>query len=268
MSYPTRPAPHYSWNTRAAKSQTSKVARSANSTPKHSWAAEDTIEHLTKHLGVQFDTEMLRLALTHRSYAFEHDGLPTNERLEFLGDSVLGVLVTDYLYTTYPDEAESELAKKRASIVSTVALAHVARGINIGPHIFLGEGEIRTHGGNKDSILADTFEALIGATYLHGGFDAAWTIVEAHVIPLLEDEQIMGAGKDWKTQVQIAVDQQALGAIEYKMAATGPDHDRTFSATLIIGGVTYATADAKTKKDAERLAAWRSLNDIENQKHA
>ncbi|GAB2860594.1 ribonuclease III [Yaniella soli] len=238
------------------------MARSAKPTPK--WAAENTVDHLTKHLGVHFDTEMLRLALTHRSYAFEHDGLPTNERLEFLGDAVLGVLVTDYLYKTFQDEAESELAKKRASIVSTVALAHVARGINLGPHIFLGEGEIRTHGGNKDSILADTFEALIGATYLYAGYDAAWVIVKDHVIPLLENDAVMGAGKDWKTLVQIAVDKHNLGAIEYRMQAIGPDHDRTFTATLTVGGVEYASAEAKTKKDAERLAAWRSLSDIEN----
>lgn len=211
---------------------------------------------------------MLRLALTHRSYAFEHDGLPTNERLEFLGDAVLGVLVTDYLYKTFEDESESELAIKRASIVSTVALAYVARGIDLGPHIFLGEGEIRTHGGNKDSILADTFEALIGATYLHGGFDAAWIIVSTHVIPLLDNEQVMGAGKDWKTLVQVEVDQKDLGAIEYRIEGTGPDHDRTFSATLSVGGVDYATAEAKTKKDAERLAAWRSLSDIENAQDA
>ncbi|HIW46464.1 MAG TPA: ribonuclease III [Candidatus Yaniella excrementigallinarum] len=268
MSYPTRPALHCSWNTKAAKSQTSKVTRSANSTPQPSWAAEDTINHLSKHLGVTFDTEMLRLALTHRSYAFEHDGLPTNERLEFLGDAVLGVLVTDYLYNTYRDEPESELAKKRASIVSTVALAHVARGLDIGRHIFLGEGEVRTHGGNKDSILADTFEALIGATYLHGGFDAAWIIVENHVIPLLDNPQIMGAGKDWKTLVQVAVDKHNLGTIRYDITGTGPDHDRTFSATLIVGDTKFATATAKTKKDAERLAAWQSLSAIENSKHA
>ncbi len=239
------------------------MARSANTTPQSSWAAENTLEHLTKHLGVSFDPEMLRLALTHRSYAFEQDGLPTNERLEFLGDAVLGVLVTDYLYKTYTDAAESDLAKKRASIVSTVALAHVARRFELGPHIFLGEGEIRTHGGNKDSILADTFEALIGATYLHAGYDAAWVIVERHVIPLLDDEQIMGAGKDWKTLVQMVVDQRGLGQIEYQIEGTGPDHDRTFSATLIVAGQAYATAQAKTKKDAERLAAWQSLTDLE-----
>lgn len=240
------------------------MAHSAKSTPQSSWAAEDTLEHLTKHLGVHFDTEMLRLALTHRSYAFEHDGLPTNERLEFLGDAVLGVLVTDYLYKTYQDESESQLANKRASIVSTVALAHVARGLALGAHIFLGEGEIRTHGGNKDSILADTFEALIGATYLHAGYDAAWIIVKDHVIPLLQDEQVMGAGKDWKTLIQIVVDQNELGSIEYQMQSSGPDHNRTFNATLVVGGITYATAEAKTKKDAERLAAWQSLHDIEN----
>lgn len=206
---------------------------------------------------------MLRIALTHRSYAFEHDGLPTNERLEFLGDSVLGVLVTDYLFTTYATEPESQLAKKRASIVSTVALAHVARSIDLGPHILLGEGEIRTRGGNKDSILADTFEALIGAAYLHAGFDAAWIIVKNHVIPLLKDKQIMGAGKDWKTLVQMAVDKKDLGTIEYQVEGTGPDHDRTFTATLMVNGTPYATAEAKTKKDAERLAAWQSLADIE-----
>lgn len=231
--------------------------------PPSGWAAENTLEHLSKHLGVSFDPEMLRLALTHRSYAFEHDGLPTNERLEFLGDAVLGVLVTDYLFKTYTEEAESELAKKRASIVSTYALAHVARGFELGPHIFLGEGEIRTHGGNKDSILADTFEALVGATYLHAGFEGAWTIVKRHVIPLLDNEQIMGAGKDWKTLVQMVVDQRGLGPIEYQVEGTGPDHDRTFSATLMVGGKAYATAQAKTKKDAERLAAWQSLTDLE-----
>src|SRR5699024_12434009 len=95
-------------------------------------------------------------------------------------------------------------------------------------HLFIAEGEIRTHGGNKDSILADTFEALIGATYLHAGFPAAWTIVQRHVIPLLDDEHIMGAGKDWKTLVQMAVDQRGLGPIEYQVEGTGPDHDRTF----------------------------------------
>ncbi len=239
------------------------MTRSAKSTPKSSWAAEDTVEHLSKHLGVSFDPEMLRLALTHRSYAFEQDGLPTNERLEFLGDAVLGVLVTDYLYKTFTNEAESELAKKRASIVSTVALAHVARKFDLGRYIFLGEGEIRTHGGNKDSILADTFEALVGATYLHAGFEAAWTIVQRHVIPLLDDEKIMGAGKDWKTLVQMAVDQRDLGPIEYQVEGTGPDHNRTFSATLVVAGKAYATAQAKTKKDAERLAAWQSLSDLE-----
>src|SRR5699024_11986318 len=103
------------------------------------------------------------------------------------------------------DEPESELAKKRASIVSTGALAHVARGLDIGRHICLGEGEVRTHGGNKDSILADTFEALIGATYLRGGFDAAWIIVENHVISELDYRQIMGGGIDWKSLDQDAV---------------------------------------------------------------
>lgn len=228
---------------------------------------ERTTQEVTKHLGVHIEPEMLRLALTHRSFAFEHGGVPTNERLEFLGDSVLGVLVTDHLYRSLPDEAESSLAKLRASVVSTFALATAARRIGIGVHIRLGQGEIRTKGADKDSILADTLEALIGASYIEGGFDRAGEIVSRHIIPLLDDDDVMGAGKDWKTLVRMIAENNGLGDPEYHIDSTGPDHARSFSATLVIQGVSYATARGGSKKEAEREAArasWAAVKELDH----
>ena len=128
---------------------------------------------LAKKLRVDIDPELLSLALTHRSYAYEHGGAPHNERLEFLGDSVLGQAVTVMLYTTHPELTEGQLAKRRASVVSTLALAEVARGIGLGEHLLLGRGEEQTGGRDNDSILADTMEAVFGATFLSAGQDAA-----------------------------------------------------------------------------------------------
>src|SRR6185312_11702506 len=191
-------------------------------------------EELLKRLGVSIDPETLRLALTHRSYAYEHGGLPTNERLEFLGDSVLGYAVTDHLYRTYPDLPEGDLAKRRSAVVSTRALAGIARGLDVGPHILLGQGERLTQGANKSSILADTMEALIGATYLSEGPDAAGALVMRLVGPLLDDVEQLGAGTDWKTAIQEIAASRKLGTIEYVITGTGPDHARVFEATLNI----------------------------------
>jgi ribonuclease III len=221
-----------------------------------------TTEDLLKRLGVPIDPETLVLALTHRSYAYEHGGLPTNERLEFLGDSVLGFVVTDHLYRTYPDLPEGDLAKMRAAVVSTRALASVARTIGVGLAVLLGEGEKRTHGADKDSILADTMEALIGATYMGHGLPAAHGVVHRLVVPLLDDELAMGAGTDWKTYIQEAAAAGNLGAIEYRMESTGPDHDKVFTATLVVGGTPYATGTGSSKKAAERQAAARSWNEV------
>lgn len=230
--------------------------------------ASGTQELLLKHLGVTIDPEMLRLALTHRSFAFENDLAQTNERLEFLGDSVLGLIVTDYLFETFKDDPESELAQKRASIVSSFALAHVSRNLELGRHILLGQGELRTHGGDKDSILADTFEALLGATYLCEGQDAARKIVYQHVLPLLDDPAIMGAGKDWKTSVGMIAEKSNLGTPRYEISSTGPDHDRSFTATLMLGDKAYASGTAGSKKEAERLAAWNSWETLNRETNA
>ncbi|XNS26369.1 ribonuclease III [Citricoccus nitrophenolicus] len=224
--------------------------------------APQSTEDLNQRLGVRIDPETLVLALTHRSYAYEQGGLPTNERLEFLGDSILGFVVTDHLYRTYPDRSEGDLAKMRAAVVSTRALASVARSIGVGPAILLGEGERRTRGADKDSILADTMESLIGATYMDHGLAAAHDLVHLLVVPLLEDELAMGAGTDWKTFIQEAAANGGLGAVHYRMESSGPDHDKVFTATLVIGSVAYSTGTGPSKKEAERQAAALSWDEV------
>lgn len=203
------------------------------------------------------------MALTHRSYAYEHGGIPHNERLEFLGDSVLGQAVTVMLFTTHPDLDEGQLAKRRASVVSTVALAEVARGIGLGDHLLLGRGEEQTGGRDKDSILADTMEAVFGATYLSAGQDAATELVLRLTEPLLADPERYGAAMDPKTSLQELAARLGAAPPIYEVTATGPDHDRRFSATVTVGDVSR-TGEGTSKKTAEMAAAlnvWRTLSD-------
>jgi len=203
------------------------------------------------------------LALTHRSYAYEHGGIPHNERLEFLGDSVLGQAVTVMLFTTHPDLDEGELAKRRASVVSTVALAEVARGIDLGSHLLLGRGEEQTGGRDKDSILADTMEAVIGATYLSAGPDAATALVLRLTKPLLADPERYGAAMDPKTSLQELAARVGATPPQYSVEASGPDHDRRFTATVAVGDVSM-TGTGSSKKTAEMaaaLSAWRMLSE-------
>jgi ribonuclease-3 len=223
-------------------------------------------EELLKRLGVEIDAETLRLALTHRSYAYEHGGLPTNERLEFLGDSILGFSVTDALYRDNPDLPEGELAKRRSAVVSTRALAGVARDLDLGQYILLGQGEKLTNGADKSSILADTVEALIGATYLVSGIETARGMVMRLISPLLADAQALGAGTDWKTSIQELAAARKMGSVEYAVQGSGPDHARTFVATLRIGGTAYGQGTGHSKKEAEQEAAavsWRQLRSVE-----
>jgi ribonuclease-3 len=217
---------------------------------------------LTERLGVHIDPETLRLALTHRSYAFEHGGIPNNERLEFLGDSVLGFSVTGYLYRHYPDQPEGQLARRRAAVVSTKALARVARELGVGDFILLGQGEILTNGRDKSSILADTMEALIGATYLSSGIEPARELVLRLTVPLLKEVDESGAGTDWKTCIQEAAAEHGLGAVRYEVTGEGPDHARVFNAVLHIGDVAYVRGRGPSKKEAEQRAAaasWPAL---------
>ncbi len=217
---------------------------------------------LLDKLGVDIDPELLSLALTHRSWAYENGQGPHNERLEFLGDSVLGQAVTVRLYTRHPELDEGSLAKRRASVVSTVALAEVARGIRLGEHLRLGVGEDRTGGRDKDSILADTMEAVIGATYLSTGPDAATSLVLRLVEPLLADPERYGVAMDPKTGLQELAARLERPAPVYEVDSTGPDHDRVFTATVAVGDHS-SVGVGTSKKQAEMaaaLAAWHELS--------
>lgn len=212
-------------------------------------------------LGVDIDPELLELALTHRSYAYEH-GVPDNERLEFLGDSVLGRAVTVMLYTRYPGEPEGQLAKRRSALVSTVALARIAGGIGVGPYIRLGRGEVRTGGDTKPSILADTMEALIGAAFLSLGSEAAEAFVLRIVAPLADDPDGFGAVTDPKTALQEIAARRGTGAPVYAVHGGGPEHARIFTATVTIGESAVATGEGSSKKAAETAAAWAAFQQL------
>ena len=226
---------------------------------------------LLKALDVDLDAELLILALTHRSYAYENGGLPPNERLEFLGDAVLGLVVTDHLYRTHPDLAEGQLAKLRASVVNMHALAGVARGLGdggLGAHLLLGKGEELTGGRDKASILADGMEAVIGAVYLEHGVDTARKLVHRLFDALLAEAPLRGAGLDWKTSLQELTASAGLGVPEYRVQESGPDHRKEFSATVVVSGEEYGTGDGRTKKEAEQKAAevaWRTLNERQSE---
>ncbi|WP_018351013.1 ribonuclease III [Longispora albida] len=215
--------------------------------------------------GVPLDRELVERALTHRSYAYENGGLPTNERLEFLGDSVLGVVITTALYLDNPDLPEGQLAKLRASVVNMRALAGVARGLGpagLGPHLYLGRGEEITGGRDKASILADTLEALLGAIYLQYGLEIASKVVHRLFDPVLAVAAQRGAGLDWKTSLQELTANNGLGVPEYAIAEEGPDHAKTFTAWAVVAGERFGSGVGRTKKDAEQEAAelaWREL---------
>ena len=209
-------------------------------------------------LGVDVRPELLRLALTHRSYAYENGGLPTNERLEFLGDSVLGLSITERLYTEHPEKSEGELAKLRASVVNMHALAEVARGLGdggLGQYLLLGKGEELTGGRDKPSILADGMESLLGAVHLEHGIEVARGVVLRLFAELLERGPRMGAGLDWKTSLQELTAERGLGVPAYEITSTGPDHNKEFTATTVIAGHAYGSGIGRSKKEAEQKAA-------------
>ena len=212
-------------------------------------------DRLLQELGVHLDPELLVLSLTHRSFAHEAGGIPTNERLEFLGDTVLGLVVTEALYRRHPDLPEGELAKMRAATVSQRSLAAIARELGLGPYLLLGKGELTTGGREKDSILSDTLEALFGAIYLTHGLEAARAVVERLTGPTLAIAADLGAGLDWKTSLQEIAARLGLGAPEYSCEAHGPDHARTFTATIVLAGTVRGTGVGSAKKVAEQEAA-------------
>ena len=215
---------------------------------------------LSLTLGVEIGADLLELALTHRSWAYEHGGAAHNERLEFLGDSILGQAVTVMLYTENPTLDEGDLAKRRASLVSSAALAEVARTIGLGEHVRLGRGEELTGGRDKTSILADTLEAIIGASYLSMGADAATTLVLRLIRPLLDNPERFGAAMDPKTSLQELSTRIGRGLPTYVVTDSGPDHSKRFHAVVVLTSLAgeteeIAAGDGSSKKVAEMAAA-------------
>ena len=198
---------------------------------------------------------MLELAFTHRSFAYESGSKETNERLEFLGDSVLGLIVTESLYKRYPDFDESRLSPLRSGVVNMWALADIARGLELGSHIRLGKGEEVTGGRDKHSLLADALEALIGAIYLQFGFAKCSEIVEKLITPTMDSAVARGAGLDGKTALQELAAALGKGAPEYVVSEEGPDHDKDFTATAMLAGQVLSQGSGKSKREAEQVAA-------------
>jgi ribonuclease-3 len=206
--------------------------------------------------------ELFAQALAHRSWCAEHPGREPNERLEFLGDAVLGLVVTDYLYRTYPDLPEGELAKSRAAVVNSASLASTARELGLGNALFLGKGEDASGGRSKLSILADAMEAIIGAIYL----DAGYSTVNAIVLELLGErlrESAKGPGdEDYKTRLQELCAQTYDELPVYRVADSGPDHAKVFHAEVTVRGRSLGNGAGRSKKQAEQMAAryaWFAL---------
>ena len=221
---------------------------------------------LVTALGIELPDELLTMALTHRSYSYENGGLPTNERLEFLGDAVLGLTVTEELYHRHPDRSEGDLAKLRASIVNTQARADVGRALSdggLGAHLLLGKGEENSGGADKSSILADGVESLLGAIYLEHGLTGAREVILRLFRSLIETAPTLGAGLDWKSSLQELTAARGMGAPSYMVTATGPDHDKEFTATVVVMNTEYGRGVGRTKKEAELKAAasaWTALS--------
>jgi ribonuclease-3 len=201
--------------------------------------------------------------MAHRSWCAEVPGNLSNERLEFLGDAVLGLVVTDYLYRTYPDLPEGQLAQVRASVVNAEALAEVAEGIDLGAELLLGKGEDASGGREKPSILSDAMEAVIGAVYIDGGWEAA----EELVMRLLGERIVEGAagpgGNDYKTRLQEHSARVYDQLPRYQHVSKGPDHAKTFVATVTVNGEAVGRGDGRSKKQAEQAAArmaWERLS--------
>ncbi|WP_193043463.1 ribonuclease III [Mycolicibacterium baixiangningiae] len=217
-------------------------------------------------LGVSLPDDLLTMALTHRSYSYENGGLPTNERLEFLGDAVLGLTITEELYHRHPERSEGDLAKLRASIVNTQALADVGRKLSddgLGAHLLLGKGEENSGGADKSSILADGVESLLGAIYVEHGLTVVREVILRLFAGLLDTAPTLGAGLDWKSSLQELTAARGLGAPSYVVTSTGPDHDKEFTASVLVTDIEYGKGVGRTKKEAElkaAAAAWTALD--------
>ncbi|MCF8528664.1 MAG: ribonuclease III [Aquiluna sp.] len=220
-------------------------------------------EALVTELGGTISKELLELALTHSSHAYENGG-SNNERLEFLGDSILGYLVAGYVFQENPDLNEGELTKLKNAVVSAQALASAANRINLGSYLKLGKGEEQTSGRNKVNLLADAFEALIGAAYLTAGIDSAAQIIKRHIFPLLKDPDAIREASDPKTSLIELAARNSLGSIRYEVSGTGPDHEMVYTANCFAAERLLSSGIGTSKRAAETQAAIEALRLLAN----
>jgi len=197
----------------------------------------------------------MEMALTHRSFAYEQGKVETNERLEFLGDAVLGIVVTDALYREYPKLPEGDLAKMRAALVNMTVLADVAREVGLGDAVFLGRGEAMTGGRQKPSILADTLEAVFGAIFLDRGINTAAKVVLDLFLPRIRGQVEGGTVQDYKTTLQELAAARLGTMPEYRIEESGPDHAKRFAAQVLLAAEPYGSGEGRSKKEAEQAAA-------------
>ena len=220
---------------------------------------------LEEGIGYNFrDPALLELALTHSSYANERraEGCRDNERLEFLGDSILGFLVASKLYRNFPDRPEGELTKLRADLVCETSLAAVAEELELGKYLRLGRGEEHTGGRTRRSILADAVEAVLAAIYLDGGFETAQRFVDRFVLSRMDADEKHG---DYKTQLQELVQQHSGQTLTYPLLnEEGPDHNKTFTVQVALNGEVLGVGRGRTKKQAEQAAARQALSALQS----
>lgn len=251
--------PELTMRRQAPESVSSSAEQSATAHAVVALHAVQSLGDLLAELHIEIDPELYEMALVHRSYSYEHDRVPHNERLEFLGDAVLGVIVAEHLYLAYPDEAEGTLAKLRSAVVSAASLAEVARDLQVGSLIKLGHGEILTGGDDKTSILADTMEALIGAIYLSQGMQKVEDFVHHLFVPRIEYATQLGAGLDWKTSLQEVLSELGLPSVSYEISESGPDHDKEFEAYAVVEDRRFGPGKGRSKKQAELQAAEQAF---------
>jgi ribonuclease-3 len=233
-------------------------------TPEREDSRRPAVGELEDLLGVRFrQPELLRDSLTHRSYAFEHGGVTNNERLEFLGDAVLGLVVTDMIFSQFPRLPEGEMAKLRAATVNMGVLADVARQLGLGAHLYLGRGEELSGGREKSSILADALEALIGAVHLDAGLEETRRIIGGLFGDYIRNHVEQGLVRDFKTNLQERSARQGGTVPEYRISSTGPDHAKWFDAKVYLGGELLGEGTGRSKKEAEQAAARQALAQME-----
>ena len=222
------------------------------------------IKDLETAIGYRFkNISLLQNALTHSSYANEHwhNSLKSNERLEFLGDSILGMVVAEYLYKSFPDRPEGELTRMRADMVCEKTLAAVAMRIELGQHLLLGNGEEQGGGRSRDSILADAVESVIAASFLDGGMAAARQFIDKFILVEVPVKKLHNA--DYKTALQELVQQKKNQTLSYALVGeSGPDHDKRFEVEVSLNGRVIGTGSGSSKKRAEQMAAMKALETL------